>query len=201
MRRSLRTQLIARVRAIDKNHILFVEGNKWAMDLDCLDDFSDDNLALSIHFYHPIDCTFNLVPQLTYPLKGFDKNTIRKMIRVYHNISRKRSRPVLVGEFGVNARGGLYGEDVWVKDVLACFKEAGFSWTYWTYKAVKNSVFPDGIFSYKGNPLWVNRQGPKTGWENFASCWRMKQKEMVCSWRTEQFSENKEITSALRRNS
>ena len=32
-----------------------------------------------------------------------------------------------------------------------CFQEAGFHWTYWTYKAVKNHMFPDGIYSYFPN--------------------------------------------------
>ncbi|MCK5580729.1 MAG: glycoside hydrolase family 5 protein [Candidatus Omnitrophica bacterium] len=191
-------RVIKSIRKVDKNHILFIEGNNWATDIACLDDFDDDNLALSIHFYQPLDFTFNFVPQLSYPLKGFHKATIRKMVQGYARLAKKRARPVLVGEFGVNARAGLYGEDLWLKDTLACFEEAGFHWTYWTYKAVKNSVFPDGVFSYRGNPPWVNRPGPKLGWDNYAECWPKQKKEMASSWQTKSFAENKEILKVLK---
>ena len=44
--------LIKRIRKVDENHILFIEGNKWATDLDCLDTFEDDNLVLRRLQFH-----------------------------------------------------------------------------------------------------------------------------------------------------
>ncbi|HOW35577.1 MAG TPA: glycoside hydrolase family 5 protein [Candidatus Omnitrophota bacterium] len=194
--------LVKRIRAVDKNHILFVEGNTWATDLDCLDEFSDDNLALSIHAYRPLDFTFNFVPHLSYPLKCqgsvWDKGGLRKYLSGYKKTSEKRNRPIFVGEFGVNNRDGLYNEERWVRDILACFKEFGFHWTYWTYKAVKNNIFPDGIFSYLDNPPWVNRQGPLTGWDTYAGCWCKEKKEMIKSWQTDSFHKNVPIVEVLR---
>ena len=189
-------QLIKTIRRVDGNHILFVEGNRWAQDLDCLHDFSDDNLALSVHVYLPLEFTFNFIPHLQYPRET--KKVLRKLLSGYAAFAQKKQRPIYVGEFGVNARQGLYGEDEWVKDILSCFQEFGFHWTYWTYKAVKNSVFPDGIFSYTQNPPWVNRGGPRLGWDTYSSLWPQHRKEMIESWKTENFSLNNVIIEALR---
>ncbi|MEW5894256.1 MAG: glycoside hydrolase family 5 protein [Candidatus Omnitrophota bacterium] len=194
-------ELIKAVRMVDRNHILFVEGNRWAIDLDCLRDFDDDNWAYSIHFYHPIEFTFNLTQELKYPLRsehgGFDKSTLRGMTAAYEKFSKKR--PVFVGEFGVHSRQGIYGEDLWLIDLLDCFEEADFHWTYWTYKAVKNYMFPDGIFSYFPNDPWVHRQGPKSGWDTWADCWPTMKTKMIRSWQTKNFKANESVAGVLKK--
>jgi len=195
-------ELIKTIRKVDQNHILFVEGNRWATDLECLDELRDDNLVLSVHCYVPLDFTSNFVPHLTYPLKyygiSWKKAYLKKLIAEHTKVARKRSVPVFVGEFGANFRDGKYGEDKWLKDVLACFNESGFHWTYWTYKAIKNSILPDGIFSYYENPPWVNRMGPKLGWDNYARHWPTRRKEIIESWRTEEFRCNQKTLDVLR---
>ncbi len=195
-------RLIKAIRSVDKNHILFVEGNRWAMDLDCLDTIDDDNYAFSIHTYLPMEFTFNLIPHLKYPIRAkgrrFDQSVMRKNLFHYAKISRKRSVPVYVGEFGVNVRQGNYGENLWLRDILQCFKELDFHWTYWTYKAVKNNVFPDGILSFTDNPPWVNRQGPALGWDHYSRCWPKQKYDMIASWQSEKFTVNKEILEPLR---
>ena len=194
--------LIKTVRQVDKNHILFVEGNTWATDLDCLEDFDDDNLALSGHCYVPLDHTSNFIPHLFYPLKHqgqmWNKSYLKKLIFAHTKIAFKRQRPVFMGEFGTNYRHGLYGEGRWLKDILSCFAELGFHWTYWTFKAIKNGILPDGIFSYYENPPWVHRMGPLMGMATYHLHWPRHKKEMTASWSTENFRPNKEILSALR---
>jgi len=194
-------KIIKAIRSVDKNHILFTEGNTWATDVECLDRFDDDNYALSVHSYEPTDFTFNYVPHLSYPQKGpggWNATVMRRHLSRYQRVAKARKVPVFVGEFGVNARQGHYGEDRWLADILKCFNRFGFHWTYWTYKAVKNAVFPDGIYSYYPNPPWVNRYGPLTGWETFKRFWPKYQKHMARSWRTDQFRSNKEILKVLR---
>ena len=192
-------KIIETIRRYDPHHILFIEGNNWARDVDCLEPFKDDNYALSIHFYDPIDFTFNFIPHMTYPLRfRFTKATLFNILQGYARLAHKRGRPVFVGEFGVNYRQGLYGEDIWLKNMLDCFKQFGFHWTYWTYKAVKNSVFPDGLMSYYDNPPWVNRMGPDTGWDCYAKHWQKDRKDIIKSWKTENFKENKRLTRILK---
>jgi len=189
---------IKAIRGIDRNHILFVEGNKWAQDIACLEEFDDDNYVLSVHYYMPLEYTFNLVPQLSYPLKNFGKANTKKALENYQKISKKRKVPIYVGEFGVNARQGFYGEHQWLKDVLNCFDEFGFHWTYWTYKAIKNSIFPDGIFSYVDNAPWINRAGPLQGWETYHLHWPSQRRAMIRSWQTQTFLPNTHILNVLK---
>ncbi|MBF0387125.1 MAG: glycoside hydrolase family 5 protein [Candidatus Omnitrophica bacterium] len=189
---------IKAIRAVDTKHILFVEGNTWAQDIACLDVFDDDKLVLGIHSYKPQDFTFNLVPGLKYPLAGEGRAVIRKRMEGLAAIARKRGRALWCGEFGTNARGGLYGDDVWVKDITAAFQACEIHWSYWTWKAVKHFMYPDGIFSYYPNDPWVNRMGPVFGWDTWASLWPEHRKAMAASWRTDKFTLNKEICQALK---
>lgn len=192
-------KIIKSIRSVDQNHIIFIEGNLWATNIACLDVFRDDNYALSIHFYHPIDFTFNFVPELLYPLRLFwNKKTLRSMIAQYAKEAEKRKIPLLVGEFGINYRYNRYGEVDWLRDILKTFDRHRFHWTYWTYKAVKNAHFPDGIFSFFPNVPWVNRPGPRTGWETYAHLWPKRRKEIVGSWKTQNFQINQKVLSALR---
>lgn len=190
--------VISAIRKVDANHMLFIEGNRWAQEVDVLDDFGDPNWVMSVHFYIPLEFTFNLIPHLRYPLKTFGPKTIRNFLKRYQDESRRRNVPVHVGEFGVNYRQGKYNEDRWLKDTLKCFHDYGFHWNYWTYKAVKNGYFPDGVYSYLPNPPWVRREGPKFGWENYADCWPKHKKDIVASWDTKHFTGNKEILQLLR---
>ncbi len=202
-------KLIRVIRSIDRNHMLFVEGNRWAQDVACLEDLDDGNIVASIHYYEPLEFTANFVPNLYYPLKSklstWAQPQMKKRLEEYVRFSRKYQRPIHVGEFGVNYRQGLFGEDVYLRDGVSCFKEFGFHWNYWTYKAIKNSGFPDGLFSYYPNPPWVNRQGPKLGWDTYAAHWPSstatgpsKKKEMIKSWRTDRFTLNTKVFEVLK---
>ena len=207
-------RLIKAIRGIDKQHILFVEGNRWAQDLECLETFDDENLVLSIHFYEPINFTFNLIPHFQYPIQSpeypvsispafpkvaFDRTTIQKMMEAYKKLADKQQMTIFVGEFGVNYREGYYGEDRWLQDALDCFADLGFHWTYWTYKAMKNGVLPDGVFSYYDNPPWVNRHGPRFGWDNYAAHWPDRREDMAESWQTRSFKANAKVAETLKK--
>ncbi len=189
---------IAAIRGADRNHILFIEGKHWAQQIDILDDFNDDNWAYSIHFYEPMEFTFNLIPFMRYPGNGCNKDTLRRKMEGYFRFAQKKQRPVHVGEFGVHYRQGVFNEHLYLKDELKCFNDLGFHWTYATYKAVKSHMFPDGIYSYYPNSPWVHRIGPKTGWHCWGECWPKYKHEMAASWRTGAFKLNTHIIKQLK---
>lgn len=200
--RSFYIKAVKRIRNIDKNHIIFLEGNTWSQALEHIGEPFADNLSYSIHFYHPLEFTFNFHKNLRYPgdILGeyWDIDTVKKRLEGYYNYSRKWNVPVFAGEFGVNSRcPGCYGELEWVKDTLKCFKEFGFHWTYWTYKAVASGAFPDGIYQYPGNPSWINRQGPVYGFENFYTLWKNNKKEIAESWKTADFTKHDQLLNLL----
>ncbi|MFA5388183.1 MAG: glycoside hydrolase family 5 protein [Candidatus Omnitrophota bacterium] len=195
-------EAVKRIRAVDSGHIIFLEGNIWSQRLEDIGEPFADNLSYSIHFYHPLEFTFNFHRDLSYPgrINGETWNfkKIKEILGTYHGYSKKWNVPVFAGEFGVNSRcGKCSGELEWVRDTLECFKEFGFHWTYWTYKAVSNSVFPDGIYQYTANPPWISRQGPVYGFENFYTLWKGHKNAIIGSWKTEGFKKNEPLANLL----
>jgi len=141
------SQTIDLIRKNGDSHIIFLEGNRWAQDADVLDGLFSDNVALSIHFYEPTRFVFNFVPDAEYPGKTngvqWNRARIGKFLKKY----LKFGVPVYVGEFGVAVRCPDCNRELgWVRDVLKIFKQFGFHWTYWTYKSVAMSRYPDGIY-------------------------------------------------------
>ncbi len=184
-------KLIRKIREADRDRLLFVEGNLWAQEIDFLSELLSDKVKISIHTYQPLDFTFNFRRFYHYPggVSGVEwsKSVLKKSLEHYKKFSDKYSTELFAGEFGVNYRNGHFGELAWLEDILSLFKEWKFSWTYWTYKAVSGSVFPDGIMQYLENPAWVKREGPVPGWENYIEMWPKLSKEIIASLRTENF--------------
>lgn len=195
-------RLIKKIREIDAGHTIFLEGNIWAQEIDFLKDLLDDNTQVSIHTYQPLDFTFNFRPQYKYPgLIGkvrWNKSFMKKRLEKYKEFSLRNRVDIFVGEFGVNYRGGLFGELRWLKDSLDIFTEWGFNWAYWTYKAVAHHVFPDGIMQYLENPSWVSRESPIWGWENYLLLWAKHKDKIIGSLKTGKFRPNQDIISILK---
>ena len=191
------------IRDADTKHIIFLEGNFWAQRLVFLGRPEDRNTAYSIHTYAPFDFTHNLKPGLHYPGRVYsvtwNRERFAMLAKPYRMFAEYNKVPLYMGEFGVNARDGHYGEIKWVSDMLGIFKENGISWTYWTYKTVANYAFPDGIYRYIDNPPWVHRQGPVCGWETYDSIWPREKGRMVSSWRTENFTLNEKLCEVLKK--
>ncbi len=190
------------IRKVDSKHILFIEANLWGQQLKPLGKPKDKNTVYSIHVYQPINFTFNFQPHLKYPGyidgKYWNSKQVYAMIAPYAQLAQKWQVPIYVGEFGINFRSPrYYGELRYLKDVLNCFQQFAFHWTYWTYKAVAGGIYPDGIYQYLPNSPWVKREGPILGWENFYSLWKKEKNRIAASWKTEKFTENKPLSRLL----
>ena len=196
-------ELIERIRAIDKKSWIFLEGNVWAQQIDFLKDLINDNISISIHAYHPLNYTFNFTPFSRFPGKidnvGWDKKKIYKYLEPYYKFSCKNKVPIFVGEFGINWRGGHWGELKWLEAILSAFGDFGFGYTYWTYKSIARNVFPDGLYQAISNSKYINREGPVYGWETYLDFWSKEKKDIVNFWRTENFTPNKELIAMLQK--
>ncbi len=194
--------LIKRIRAIDKSHIIFLEGNLWAQNVEFMEDLLGENITISIHTYQPLDYAFNFVPYLRYPGKVgavlWNKKKVYEYLKPYYTFSRRNNVPIFVGEFGVNFRGRCSGEIDYLNDILEAFSDYGFSYTYWTYKAISGFVFPNGIYQYIPNPDFLSREGPVFGWENYFKLWGKNKANIIKSWRTEEWTFNKDIGRVLK---
>lgn len=124
------------IREVDKEHIIFLEGNFWASDLRTIGEPFDDNLVYNFHFYYP------WLPKhpddFSYPgsLDGIycDKHRLEEILKNYVDISMKYNLPLICTEFGT-WRWDRGGEE-WVKDSIELFNKYNIHWTYWTYKQI-----------------------------------------------------------------
>ncbi len=196
-------EIVRKIRSIDTKKIIFLEGNMWATKIDFLEELLTENVQISIHTYQPLNFTFNFIPYLKYPGKidnvFWDRDRIYRYLAPYYRFSQKNKTKIFVGEFGINWRGGFWGEKRYLSHILDIFEEFGFSYTYWTYKSIKTYVFPDGVFQFLKNPPYVSREGPNLGWENYMYLWQKKKKEIIKSWRTENYFLNTSLFNILKR--
>ena len=195
------TNCIKMIRNVDKNVKIFIEGHNWSQDIDFLVPLLDKNIVVSIHTYQPLNFVFNFRRGYFYPgnidNEEWNIDKIREHLRKYKDFSDRNNTEIFVGEFGINFRNNAYGEVDYLDDLLTVFDEYGFHWTYWTYKCVAQSVFPDGIMQYEHNPPWIRREGPEFGFENIYSEWDKNKHDIIASWRTEHFTENNKIVDVL----
>ncbi len=194
---------ILHIRGLDKKTLIFLEGALWAQKIDFLAPLIDDNIGISIHAYQPLNYVFNFTPFQKYPGKidevNWDKNRLFQHLLPYHKFALKNKIKIFAGEFGINWRGGYYGETEWLNDMLDIFDDFGFDYAYWTYKAIANSVFPDGIYQYISNNKFIQREGPSYGWENYISLWEKDKNEIVDFWNTKNYRLNKPISEILKK--
>lgn len=198
---ALYKDIISTIRSADRTSTIFLEGNRWAQQIDFLADLFDEHTTVSVHAYRPLDYTFNFVPFLKYPgtLDGekWNKGQIEKYLLPYAEFGRRHGVRVFVGEFGINWRGGSFGEARYLDDILSVFDSYDFDYTYWTYKAVSNAVFPDGLYQYLPNGPAVRREGPVYGFENYAALWNTDRQSVVDVLATENYTANSKLISVL----
>ncbi|MBU2102415.1 MAG: cellulase family glycosylhydrolase [Candidatus Omnitrophota bacterium] len=196
-------QAIRRIRAIDSTHTLFLEGDIWAQRVEYLRDLIEENIEISIHTYLPLNYTFNFRPFYSFPgtidAEQWNKEKLYRYLESYHTFSRDNKVRIFVGEFGINWRGGFFGEETYLSDMLDIFDEFDFDYTYWTYKAVAGHAFPDGLYQSISDSRYVCREGPVYGWETYYRYWKKERNNIVDFWRTKNFTVNTALTSILKK--
>ena len=196
-------QAVKTIKRIDNRHTIYLEGSIWAQKIDFMEGLIEENVSISIHYYRPLNYCFNFTPFYSFPgviEKGrWDEKTIVRSLKPYYDFSRKHKVRIFAGEFGLNWRGGYYGELRWLDCVLKAFEDFGFDYTYWTYKAVANSLFPDGLYQNIPDSDFIKREGPLYGWENYIGMWKSKKSRIIKDWRTESYTPNRKILGTLKK--
>jgi aryl-phospho-beta-D-glucosidase BglC (GH1 family) len=158
----LYSRIISAIRSNGDKHIIFIEPNMWAANFDGIKKPKDDNFAWSIHFYQPINFTFNWDPLLKCP----SEKEIAGYLKQYRDIQLRDNVPVFIGEFGVSSRcHECHAELKWVEHTLSIFREFGWSWSYWTYKSVAGMLAPDGLYQTFDHEIF-RRDSATPGMEN-----------------------------------
>lgn len=196
--------VITAIREQGDEHIVFIEGNNWGMDIDFIEKLEDKDLAISIHYYRPVEYTFNWLPGANYPGKilgkMWNKKEIEKIIKSSVEFARKLKRPLFCGEFGVASRCDCCAQEYrWVDDVLSLFKKYGLHWTYWTYKSVKGMALPDGLYQLTDASGIIGNAATKSGMDNIYDVYGSRRIELFNLLSTNNFSLNKKLFSVIKK--
>lgn len=120
--RKLMVDITQAIREVDKNHIIFIEGNCWGNNYNGIFPLWDDNMVLSFHKYWNYNTTESIQQILDY--------------REQYNV------PIWLGESGENS-------NVWFKEVLTLMETNNIGWAFWPMKKIENTA---GITSVIKNP-------------------------------------------------
>lgn len=130
------------IRKNDPNHIIFLEGDHFAMQFDCIHEIRDENTALTFHYYPTV-----WEPELfedTYD-KAARCRKFQEILDQIAGIREKFHRPILCGEAGYDIdKNNLSHTLELLDETLTMFNEAEISWTLWCYKDARfmGMVYP-----------------------------------------------------------
>lgn len=116
--RNIYGRITEAIRAVDQNHLIFIEGNWFANDFTGLTPPWDDNMSYSPHKYWSIN----------------DQASIQWVItlREEHNV------PIYFGETGENS-------NVWFQEATALFAEHNMGWAWWPWKKIDAIAGPVSV--------------------------------------------------------
>ena len=196
--------VVRTIRDNNDKHIIFLEGNQWASEIDMLQKIKGSNIAFSVHYYKPVQFTFNWFLDSRYPGtilgKKWNKQTIKDDLKQYKDIARKMETVIYVGEFGVGSRCAYCGREYrWVEDILDLFDEFGFHWTYWTYKCVMGMRLPDGLFRLRDEQAVFGTNGVCTGMRYLYNVLGNNFRRVLDILKTENFTLNKQLYTVIKK--
>jgi aryl-phospho-beta-D-glucosidase BglC (GH1 family) len=148
-------RIVAAVRKIDPDHIIFLEGNRFSQDFSALGP-TFPNTVYTIHNY----AAPGFINGGPYPgvSRGeyIDKNVLRQKMTDACQYMLENQTPIWVGEFGPVYTGSP-SEDAMryqlLEDQISIYQELGASWSLWTYK----DLGLQGIVSLRPDTKWVQK--------------------------------------------
>ena len=127
--RNLYIQITNAIRAVDTNHIIFIEGNGFANDFTGLTPPWDNNLVYSFHKYW----SYNNENSLDWVLG----------IRDTYNV------PLWCGETGENS-------NTWYRDAFKLYEDNNIGWASWPFKRIETIVAPYSVSSNQNYESIIN---------------------------------------------
>ncbi|SPO00323.1 related to endoglucanase [Cephalotrichum gorgonifer] len=180
------------IRAVDPDHMLFVDGNTYAMDFRAFPERPLPNTVYAIHDYS----FFGFPIGEQYEGTQEQKDKLRAQLLRKIEFMREKGVPVWNGEFGPvyqdERKEGAEGVEVnkkrfaMLEEQLKLYREYGISWSIWLYKDIgyQGMVYVDPESAYMrlirpfvekkqrlGLDFWgvVNKDGVKHLYEPFAA--------------------------------
>ncbi len=137
------------IRAVDADHILFLEGTDFGRDFTTLGELTDPQTALTVHFY-----PFVLEEDVLDPSMD-DAHRMQIFAEIFEGQIKAAGayhRPIWCGESGYEI---LDGQEAFIAELLdhnvRLCEERGISWNLWTYKDARRM----GIVVPKKDSNWM----------------------------------------------
>jgi len=135
--RMLYKRILAAIRPLDPDHLIFIEGNWYATDFTNLTPPFDPQMVYSFHKY-------------------WNENT-QASIQYLINLRRNTNTPLWLGESGENS-------NAWFSECVRLMEKHGIGWNWWTHKKVAtitspySATIPEG---YQKILDYWNQTGPR----------------------------------------
>ncbi len=127
--RDLYIRLTDTIRAVDNNHLLFIEGNWFATDFNGLTPAWDENMAYSFHKYW----------------NGNNLSSIQYLL----DLRNSTNRPLWLGETGENS-------NQWFVECVELMKNNNIGWAWWTHKKIESISAPLSIYKLPAYDVLLN---------------------------------------------
>jgi endoglucanase len=155
-------RLVTAVRAVDPDHILFLDGNTYSTEFDVFgepgDPALDDNTVYACHDYAAAGLgRGGLYPGLTDGT-WFDAEALERKFLQRSEFSRRTGTPVWVGEFGPIYTGDPERDAQRrqiLDDQLDIYRRHDAGWSIWTYK----DLGPQGLVTVRPESPYRARFG------------------------------------------
>jgi endoglucanase len=113
--RQLYMAITTAIREVDKNHIIFIEGNCWGNNYTAIFPKWDNNMAASFHKYW--------------------NNNDQSAVQFIVDIREQQTLPVWLGESGENS-------NTWFTNAISLVETNKIGWAWWPMKKVNSIVNP-----------------------------------------------------------
>ena len=151
-------RVVAAIRKIDPDHIIFLDGNRYSQDFSMLGP-PMPNVVYTLHNY----AAPGFIDGGDYPgiSRGefFDKMVVRDKLWKTCQYMLENQTPIWVGEFGPVYTGDPQKDAMrynLLQDQLAFYQELGASWCIWTYK----DLGLQGLVGLRPDSKWIQKIQP-----------------------------------------
>jgi hypothetical protein len=137
---------IRAIRQVDPHHIIALDPNLWARDIDSLHDelFADPQVITAVHHYYSDSEAFASLTSYPGVSKGVtcDRAALADTLKGKYDLKRIH-RPVVAAEFGVSRDSpqDFAVQLAITKDLVSIFEEKGWGWAMWCYKDLRDMGF------------------------------------------------------------
>jgi hypothetical protein len=146
------------IRAIDPDHIQFLEGNRYSLDFHMFGE-PWPNVVYTTHDY----ALPGFIDGGPYPgvSRGIsvDRSVLERTFLERTQYMRETGTPIWVGEFGPVYTGDAEKDAMryrLLEDQLEIYRQHGASWSIWTYK----DIGLQGVVYAKPESAWISRVRP-----------------------------------------